>query len=77
MGNALKKNVIECNRDEWIRLLQGQFLKTSDSNRYVALSYKGEVIGCGRIRNRQLRVALPPERARLLEDIIKLESDPV
>jgi len=70
LADRIAASRIELPRDRLIPLLHGRTIDLSASDGYVALSYNGDVIGCGRIRAGRLQALIPTGRRRELIEIL-------
>ncbi|MBU0595785.1 hypothetical protein KJ567_03765 [Candidatus Bipolaricaulota bacterium] len=48
------------------KLLLGQWIPTDASDGYCAVGFRGDVLGCGRVRDRRVRALIPTGRRREL-----------
>jgi len=74
LADRIAASRIELPRDRLIPLLHGRTIDLSASDGYVALSYNGDVIGCGRIRAGRLQALIPTGRRRELIEILTADE---
>ncbi len=73
LGNRITKNKLEMDKEILDRLVFDREVLTEFSgitNGYVALMYKGEVLGCGLKKNSGLVTQIPKGRAKMLKNIL-------
>ncbi|RLE35736.1 hypothetical protein DRJ12_04920 [Candidatus Acetothermia bacterium] len=61
---------ITLSRNDLRSLLLGRTIPASSPDGYVALSYNGDVVGCGRVRGGKLQALIPTGRRRELLEIL-------
>ena len=66
LGARITASRVEVDLDRLEALLMGRKLDTLQSDGFVALSYRGDVVGCGRIGRGLLRAVIPTGRRREL-----------
>ena len=66
LGPRITRSRIEVDRKAAHRLASGQPLASDREDGYVAISYKGDILGCGEVRRGQLRALIPTGRRREL-----------
>lgn len=75
LGDRIQDGRIDVDRDTLQQLARGQAIPHEGENRFVALSFAGDIIGCGEVRRGQLRAMIPTGRRReLLEALAGLAS---
>jgi NOL1/NOP2/fmu family ribosome biogenesis protein len=75
LGDWITSSRIEVDRDALRRLASGQPLPSDREDGYVALSYRGDVIGCGQVRRGALRAVIPTGRRRELLEALAADSE--
>ena len=73
LGERITSSRIDLSRDELYSLLLGRPAATAGPDGYVALSYNGDVVGCGRIRAGKLQALIPTGRRRELLEILSAD----
>jgi NOL1/NOP2/fmu family ribosome biogenesis protein len=63
----------EISRDDLLQLLLGRRLSTGAPDGYVALSFRGHIVGCGRAHSGALQALIPTGRRRELLDVLAKE----
>ena len=77
LGERITASRIEIEEiEELRRLVLGQAIQISHSDGFVALSFCGDVLGCGAVREEKLRVLIPPARRKALLDVLLIEEQP-
>ncbi len=67
LGRSISSSRVEVDIDQLEQLLLGHGIEAPDvPDGYVALSYRGDVIGCGRVRNGVLSAEISKSRRREL-----------
>jgi len=67
LGKAIAKNKVEVKLEELEKLLLGQTVKKPGAPEgYVALVYRGDVIGCGKVKGDELSAEISKTRRREL-----------
>jgi hypothetical protein len=56
------------------RFLLGQTIETSLSDGFVAVSFRGDVLGCGSAKNGRLRALIPTQKRRELLNSLPFEG---
>ncbi len=74
LGERITASRIPLNREELRDLLLGRSLDASIADGYVALSYRGDVVGCGRVRGGRLQALIPTGRRRELLEILSADQ---
>ena len=75
LGEKISRNKYKLDRDTFERLvLKREVIDNKNlENGYVALEFRGKIIGCGLKRNSGLVTQIPKGRTGILQDIIKDE----
>ena len=66
LGTRITASRVEVDLDRLEALLLGRRLDTDQADGFVALSYRGDVVGCGRIGRGLLQAMIPTGRRREL-----------
>ena len=66
LGKRITSSRVDLDRGTLESLLLGRRLETEDENGYVALSFAGDVVGCGRVHRGHLQAVIPTGRRREL-----------
>jgi len=66
LGARITASRVEVDLDRLEALLLGRKLDTDQSDGFVALSYRGDIVGCGRIGRGLLQALIPTGRRREL-----------
>ena len=56
--------------DELRRLILGRAIRASCPNGFVAISFRGDVLGCGSVRGERLKALIPAGRRKALLDAL-------
>ncbi len=70
LGSRVRHRV-ELELAQWDQLLGGQPVPTSAPGGFVALAFRGEVLGVGLVRGGQLRHLIPADRADQLREVLR------
>lgn len=74
LGEELGSNVVDLDEEEFRRVVLNREVVSSDFSRgYVALRFRGEVVGCGLVSGEGLETQVPKSRAELLEGVFSLD----
>jgi hypothetical protein len=60
--------------EQWDRLLSGQVLPVSSEPGFTALTFEGEVLAVGLVREGRLRHLIPADRAEQLREALWLRQ---
>ncbi len=73
LQNEIKKNVVELDRNEFLKLLKREEMvdREMQNKGYVALKYEGKIVGCGFYMGEKVSSRIPKGRSRELADIIE------
>lgn len=75
LGSLITRSVIDVSLEELRSLLLGQRIPYAGAEvGYVALSYQGDVLGCGQCRNDKLHALIPTGRRQELLEILSIRS---
>ena len=70
LNKEIKRNVVKLSKTELLNLIRdGERIETDLSRGYVALRFRGDVIGCGLIDSKGLRSQIPKGLSQELEEI--------
>ncbi|ADI74816.1 hypothetical protein Metev_1987 [Methanohalobium evestigatum Z-7303] len=71
LDNHIKTNIVDVDTEDLKKLFNGGYLENNIlDNGYVALRYKGYIIGCGMKNSSGVKNQIPKKRAKQLEKII-------
>lgn len=72
MGDRLKKNVVNVDREELEKLMarEDMIQRELDEKGYVALRYEGRIIGCGFYKDGKVSSRVPKGRGKELSEIL-------
>lgn len=70
LGDRITRSRVEVDREELLTLLDGDLLDRAPSEGYVALVFRGRVLGCGLSKGGELSSRIPKARARELRPIV-------
>lgn len=74
LGNNIRKNILDTDIDDLKTIFNGQYLQNNDLDYgYIALRFKGYIIGCGLKNLHGIKNQIPKGRARELEGILDEE----
>ena len=77
LNTRITASRIEIGRLDLLRhLLLGQTSETSLTEGFVALSFRGDLLGCGVVKNGRLRVLIPVQKRKELLDCLEPSSRP-
>lgn len=71
LGDAVGRQRVELNAEDWERLLEGERLPVEGPDGMVALVYQGEVVGRGFRRDGRIRHEVPKGRTRWLRAAVR------
>ena len=75
LGSLITRSVISVELEELRKLLLGQRIPFSGTEiGYVALSYHGDILGCGRSHDGKLHALIPTGRRKELLEILRSHS---
>jgi len=75
LGSLITRSRISIDLEELRKLLLGQRIPFSGTEvGYVALSYRGDILGCGRSYDGKLHALIPTGRRKELLDILRTHS---
>lgn len=75
LGSLITRSLVHVELEDLRKLLLGQRIPYTDLEQgYVALVYRGDVLGCGRCHDGRLQALIPTGRRRELLEILRSDS---
>lgn len=73
LGDYVTRNIVKMNRKEFLKLLKREEMipREIDEEGYVALKYKGQIVGCGFYKGEKVSSRIPKGRGKELGQILE------
>ncbi|MFB6203711.1 MAG: hypothetical protein ABEK01_04445 [Candidatus Nanohaloarchaea archaeon] len=76
LDGRIERNRVRLDREEMLTLLEGGMVeRRREEKGYVALMYRGRVVGCGLYKDELISSRIPKGRARELSSALKSRED--